>query len=71
MKFGVIAAALIGLAVAVWLLLHIGIAPVFAAIASVGIGGFALICLYGCAVVALMGSGWFALMPDHRVPRSS
>jgi putative membrane protein len=63
MKFGVIAAALIGLAVAVWLLLHIGIAPVFAAIGSVGIGGFALICLYGCCVVALMGSGWFALIP--------
>ena len=63
MKFGVIAAALIGLAVAVWLLLHIGVAPVFAAIGSVGIAGFALICLYGCGVVALMGSGWFALIP--------
>jgi putative membrane protein len=65
MKIGVIAAALLGLAVAVWLLLHIGIEPVFAAVASVGFGGFALICLYGCAVVALMGSGWFALMADH------
>jgi len=63
MKFGVTAAALIGLAVAFWLLLHIGIAPVFSAIGSVGIGGFALICLYGCTVVAMMGSGWFALIP--------
>jgi putative membrane protein len=66
MKFGVIAATLVGLAVAVWLILHIGIAPVFAAITSVGVGGFAVICLYGFAVVALMGSGWFALLPHGR-----
>jgi putative membrane protein len=67
MKAGVIAAALVGLAVAVWLLLHVGAASVFAAIASVGLGGFLLICLTGLFVVALMGSGWFALMPDHRL----
>jgi len=66
MRFGVIAAAFVGLAVAIWLVLHIGIAAVFAAVTSVGPGGFALICLYGTAVVALMGSGWFALLPDGR-----
>ena len=66
MKIGVIAAALLGLSVAVWLLLHIGIESVFDAVGRVGIGGFAVICLYGLCVVALMGSGWFALMPDHR-----
>ena len=65
MRTGVIVAALLGLCVAVWLLLHIGIQPVFDAIGRVGIGGFAVICLYGLCVVALMGSGWFALMPDH------
>ncbi|HTP77578.1 MAG TPA: lysylphosphatidylglycerol synthase domain-containing protein [Rhizomicrobium sp.] len=69
MKTGVLIAALIGLAVAVWLLMHVGIGQVFAAIASVGIGGFALICLYGLCVVAMMGSGWYALMPDKR-PRN-
>ena len=67
MKIGVIIAALVGLAVAVWLLLDVGIGAVFAAVASVGVGGFALICLYGLCVVALMGSGWFALMPDHHL----
>src|SRR5579864_1779325 len=56
MKAGVIAAAGLGLAIAVWLLFHVGAAAVFAAIASVGLGGF-----------ALMGSGWFALLPDHRL----
>jgi glycosyltransferase 2 family protein len=65
MKIGVIAAALIGLCVAVWLLLHIGIDSVFDAVGRVGIGGFAVICLYGLCVVALMGSGWFALLPEH------
>jgi len=66
MRFGVIAAAFVGLAVAIWLLLHIGIAAVFSAVTSVGLGGFTLICLYGTAVVALMGSGWFALLADRR-----
>ncbi len=67
MKIGVVIAALVGLAVAVWLLLHVGIGAVLAAVASVGVGGFALICLYGLCVVALMGCGWFALMPDHHL----
>jgi putative membrane protein len=67
MKAGVIVAALIGLAIAVWLLLRVGAGSVFAAIASVGLGGFVLICLTGLVVVSLMGSGWFALMPDHRL----
>lgn len=65
MKIGVIAAALLGLSLAVWLLLHIGLESVFGAVSRVGIGGFVIICLYGLCVVALMGSGWFALMPDH------
>ena len=64
MRIGVIAAALIGLALAVWLLFHIGIEPVFAAIAAVGVGGFALICAAGLGIVALLGSGWYALIPN-------
>ena len=67
MRIGVIAAALIGLAAAVWLLLDVGIAPVFAAIGSVGFGGFALICLYGFGVVCLLGSGWFVLLPEYAI----
>lgn len=65
MKLGVIVAALIGLAVAVWLLLHVGAGSVFSSIASVGVGGFALICLYGLVVVVMMASGWFVLLPAH------
>ncbi|MEI9994893.1 MAG: lysylphosphatidylglycerol synthase domain-containing protein [Rhizomicrobium sp.] len=67
MKLGVIAAALVGLALFVWLLLHIGIGEVLAAVASVGFLGFALICLYGLAVVMLMGGAWYALTPARSV----
>ena len=67
MKTGVIITALLGLTLAVWLLLHVGIGAVFGAIGEVGIGGFILVCLYGFVVVTMMGTGWFALMPDHHL----
>src|ERR1700710_546416 len=68
MKIGVIAAALVGLALFVWLLLHIGIGQVWAAIVSVGFGGFALLCVAAIAVVGLLGSAWAALIP-RKTPR--
>ena len=70
MRIGVIAAALVGLALAVWLLFHIGIDQVFSAVASVGIAGFLLLCLAGFAVVALLGCAWCALIPGAR-PRDT
>jgi putative membrane protein len=66
MKLGVIAATLIGLALFVWLLLHIGVEQVFGAVASVGWLGFLAICAYGLAVVAAMGCAWLALIPGAR-----
>ena len=66
MKLGVIVAALIGLALFVWLLLHIGVEQVFGAVASVGWLGFLAICAYGLAVVASMGCAWLALIPNAR-----
>jgi putative membrane protein len=65
MKIGVIAAALVGLALFVWLLFHIGVGAVWSAVASVGLGGFALLCLAGLGVVALLGSGWLTLVPGN------
>lgn len=63
MKIGVIVAALIGLALFAWLLFHIGLESVWEAVTAVGVGGFALLCAAGLAVVALLGSGWLALIP--------
>ena len=64
MKLGVIATALIGLAVAAWLIFHTGFAAVFGAVASVGWGGFALLCLYALATFLVLGAAWFALTPS-------
>ncbi|HEV2651845.1 MAG TPA: lysylphosphatidylglycerol synthase domain-containing protein, partial [Rhizomicrobium sp.] len=65
MKYGVIAAAIVGLALAVWLILHAGIGQIWSTIASVGPGGFVLLCAYGLCVVSLMGVGWYVLIPNH------
>ena len=63
MKFGVLAAALIGFAIAAWLLIHTGVDTVFASIASVGWGGFALLVLYLLPSVTLLGASWYVLAP--------
>ncbi|HEY0105427.1 MAG TPA: lysylphosphatidylglycerol synthase domain-containing protein [Rhizomicrobium sp.] len=70
MKLGVVLAAAVGLALFVWLFADIGVGQVFAAVVSVGIGGFALLCVAGFAVVALMGLAWLALIPQDN-PRDA
>jgi putative membrane protein len=63
MKLGVILAALAGLAVAAWLVLHIGFAAVLGATASVGWSGFAILCVFALVTFVVLGAAWFALMP--------
>lgn len=62
MKIGAIAALLAGLAIAVFVLLHIGIAPVLGAIASVGWGGFGLIVLAAMPVILFLALAWRSLV---------
>jgi putative membrane protein len=62
MKLGAIAALLAGLAIAIFVLLHIGIAPVLDAVARVGWSGFAMICLFGLVPPMLSGLGLYALL---------
>jgi putative membrane protein len=64
MKLGVILAALAGLAIAAWLVFHTGFAAVLNATASVGWGGFAILCLYALAMFIVLGAAWFALTPS-------
>jgi putative membrane protein len=64
-KLGAVAALLAGLAIAIFVLLQIGIAPVLDAVASVGWGGFALICLVGLLPPMLSGLGMYALLPGQ------
>jgi len=65
MKLGAIAALLAGLAIAIFVLLHIGIAPVLDAVARVGWGGFAILCLVGLVPPMLSGVGLYALLPGQ------
>lgn len=68
MRIGVILAAVTGFALAGYLIFNVGFGPILAAIASVGWGGFALLCLYGAALFALLGTAWFALIPARNHP---
>lgn len=69
MKHGAIVAALIGVALAVYVILHIGPGAVIDAILSVGWGGFAIIYLYGFVTIAVLGVAWYLLVPsDERLP---
>jgi putative membrane protein len=65
MKFGVIAAAFAGLAVATWLVLQVGLAGVASTVMSIGWGGFALLCSCALLTFAILGTAWFVLMADQ------
>jgi putative membrane protein len=66
MRIGVIAAALAGLAVALWLVFHVGFASVIGAVASVGWGGFAALCAFALLHLVVLGLAWAVLMPGGR-----
>ena len=63
MKIGVVIAFVAGIALTCWLVWHLGVGPVFASAASVGWGGFILICLAGLVMEALSGLAYYALVP--------
>ncbi|MDR3526982.1 MAG: lysylphosphatidylglycerol synthase domain-containing protein [Rhizomicrobium sp.] len=62
MKIGALLALIVGLALAIFLVMHIGIAQVFEAAAHVGWGGFALILLSALPVVVFLGLAWRTLV---------
>ena len=61
MKWRSVLAALIGAALVAWLLLRTGLGAVLASVATLGAGGFALICCFQLALAALAGLAWAAL----------
>jgi glycosyltransferase 2 family protein len=68
MKLGVIAALVAGLALAVFVVWHIGAGQVFDVVGRVGWGGFALICVAGVlGVETCIGSAWYMLLAPHGV----
>jgi glycosyltransferase 2 family protein len=63
-KLRVVIVALLGLALAIYLVAYTGLGPVFSAVAAVGWGGFALLCLYALALFVVLGGAWSVLLPE-------
>lgn len=63
MRFGVIFAALLGLALAAWLIDSVGLRSIVSATFAVGWGGFVALCICGAALFVVLGTAWFALAP--------
>src|SRR5215472_8051219 len=61
MKIGVFIAALLGLAIAVYVVLHIGVDQVVSAVSRVGFSGYALVVLTSLALPFVLGLAWFTL----------
>ena len=68
MRIGVLITALAGSALAAYLVVHVGIGAIVAAIGAAGWAGFAILCVYGAALFALLGTAWFALLPKCEKP---
>lgn len=69
MKIGVIIAACLGVATAVYLIFYVGLASVVSAVAALGWSGFALICGLGVTLYAILSVAWFVLIPGNRPGR--
>ncbi len=69
MKLGVIIATIIGLAIAGYLILRVGVGPVVNAVLSVGFGGFAIMCMSSLTLPAILGAAWFSLVSNLSIPR--
>ena len=63
MKRRILIVAALGLALAVYLVTHIGLGAVYSAAVALGWGGFALLCLWGLGVFLLLGLAWHVLLP--------
>lgn len=64
MKIRVVIVALLGLALATYLVAYAGIGAVFSAVVAVGWGGFALLCLYVLGLFVVLGCAWCVLLPE-------
>lgn len=68
-RLRVLLVAVLGVALVVYLLGHIGFRAVLSAATSVGWGGFLLICAFSFVVFAILGPAWYVLLPQAAQPR--
>jgi glycosyltransferase 2 family protein len=64
MKFRIVIIATLGFALALYLVMYVGLGAVFSAAVAVGWGGFAILCLYALALFLLLGAAWHVLVSD-------
>jgi putative membrane protein len=62
--------ALIGVAVAIYVLRSIGPKTILSAATTVGWRGFAILCLYQFSQFILLGAAWYVLVPQSRIVRA-
>ena len=67
LRWPVAIATLAGLAVAVWTIGAVGLARLADVAATLGLGGFALICLASLLLFTLLGGAWLAALPGGRL----
>lgn len=63
-KARVVIVAALGLALALYFIGFVGVGAVFSAAATVGWGGFAILCLYYLGLFPLLGTACWVLLPD-------
>jgi len=62
-KFRLAVIAIVGGALAVYILKSIGLKPIFLAATAVGWRGFTILCLYQLGLFVLLGTAWHVLLP--------
>lgn len=63
MKLRLVIIAALGIALALYLVLHIGWGAVLSSAASLGWRGFAILCLYSLGMFVVLGTAWCVLLP--------
>src|SRR5579862_4587801 len=63
MKVRIVLITGLGLALALYLVMYVGVDAVFSAAIAVGWSGFAVLCLYSFALLLLLGCAWYVLLP--------
>jgi putative membrane protein len=64
MKLRIVIIAALGLALALYLVMYVGLGAVLSAAVTVGWSGFAILCLYASGGFLLLGAAWYVLLPD-------
>ena len=64
MKLRIAIVGALGLALALYLVMYVGLGAVFSAALAVGWIGFAILCFYALAMFPVLGAAWYVLLPD-------